>query len=156
MGDPVSATLMAVAAGAEVGKGALQVRAGREQTQQLQEQMTQEELKAAQQTTARQDQLRRTISTARVTEAARGVSLASPTFKSVTEQSFKKFQEDENAASLNLKLREDFIGQKIRQVKIGTKAAIFGDVIDGATFALGDVKGMNMSKSLAQFEKLFG
>lgn len=67
--------------------------------------------------------VRETMAEATVQEAARGVSVASPSFKSVQRSSFEKFQEDQDVAALNLSFKKDQLEAQRRIVRDREKAS---------------------------------
>lgn len=95
----------------------------------LRQQELQSKMKTEEQSIIRMQQMRKNIAAATAEEAARGVSLASPSFKSVVRSSFNAFDQDEKINSLNLSLRLDQIKEKeqlVRERELGSILGIAG------------------------------
>lgn len=102
--------------------------------------MTQQRLAETQKGLQQTRGLASTLSQAAAQEAARGISLASPSFKAVQQKSFTAYQSDENADALNLMFKQDVLRQQLKQnqlsaeVDIGSSLAnlgqFFGEKLD--------------------------
>ena len=118
-GTLIASTLLGGGPGTQIGaslqKGQFAKSQAELQNTNLRERMVQEQIASGNRTIARQDQLRTIISADQVSEVARGVSLASPTFRAITQKSFSAFAEDERADALNLSFKESFLRGKMAQ-----------------------------------------
>lgn len=97
----------------------------------LQQQEQMAETTFYQQGLQRARRLRQVMAQATVEEAARGVSVASPSFKGVQRSSFEKFREDSDAAALNLSFEKEQIEarrQQVRDKEKAKKAGFFGKI----------------------------
>ncbi len=148
---------LVVGVGAElvgaIGKGVFEQESLKAQQEVLRTQALQERVRAAQNTVVRQKQLENTLATAEATAVGRGVSLASPTFKTIQRGSFDAFNEDQQAAALNLQLRENVIKQKLRQTRLAEDANIFD-----TTFRIGEdiFGGVRLFDEQGQLKKAGG
>lgn len=120
---------------AEIGTGIFATKgietAAKDEQQLLQEQEKMAETAFYQQGLQRARRLRQVMSQATVEEAARGVSVASPSFKSVQRSSFEKFNEDRDAAALNLSFEKREIAlkqQEVRDKEKSQKISVWGKI----------------------------
>lgn len=122
---------MVTAAGAG-GFGTLgivsQVLGAQEQQKQLMREEQMVETAAAQKSVQRTQRMRQVLASSQVKEAARGVSLASPSFQMVQRSSFEKFNEDKDAAALNLSFQKEVIESQRKNVRDKEIAGIFGTI----------------------------
>jgi hypothetical protein len=131
-GAKIAGDVVSVGAGFLGSQGIGRVARDEDQLLQQQEQMA--ETQFYQQGLARAKRLRQVMSQATVEEAARGVSVASPSFKAVQRSSFERFQEDQDAAALNLSFEKSQIEAKRKEVRDKEKSAkvsLWGKVISG-------------------------
>ena len=117
-----------IAGGFGAGSIMAQVLGAEEQQRQLKRQEKMEEIASATESVQRTQRMREVLSTAQVTEAARGVSLASPSFQMVQRSSFQKFNQDKDAAALNLSFEKIQIQEARKNVRDKEIAGIFGTI----------------------------
>lgn len=71
--------------------------------------------------------------------AARGVSLASPSFKAINNAAFGKFQEDEKMNSLNLAGRMAYFDTESQSLDYQSMFGMFGDITNFAEKAFNTI-----------------
>jgi hypothetical protein len=120
LGD-IAADVADVAIGVAATRATKQAAQDEDRLLQQQEQMA--ETQFYQQGLQRARRVRQVMAEATVQEAARGVSVASPSFKSVQRSSFEKFREDQDIAALNLSFQKEQIEQQRKIVRDKEKAA---------------------------------
>jgi len=138
-----------VVGGFEAGSIFAQIGGAREEQRQLIRQEQMEETAAAQQSLQRTQRMRQVLATSQATEAARGVSLASPSFQMVQRSSFAKFNEDEDAAALNLSFEKAQISSARKNVRDKEISGIFGTVIKSAEAIIGFRTGIGTKSAKA-------
>lgn len=110
-----------IAAAAAVGGTVAAISASQEaataRENQFDEQKVQLRLKQTQAQARRTEQLRRIFGEQAAEEVARGISLASPTFKAVQQQSFNAFNDDNRAESLSLSFKENALNSAISSTR---------------------------------------
>ena len=120
------------AGGAAGGFGALgifaQIAGAKSQQEQLMKEEQMAETASAQQSLQRTQRMRQVLATSAATEAGRGVSLASPSFHAVQRSSFEKFNQDKDAAALNLSFQKSAIESERKNVRDKEIAGIFGTI----------------------------
>jgi len=119
--------------GTGVGGIFAQIEAGKAQQRQLIEEEQMAETASAQQSLQRTQRMRQVMAKSTVQEAARGVSLASPSFHAVQRSSFQKFNEDQDAAALNLSFKKMQIESARKNVRDKEISGIFGTVMKTAS-----------------------
>ena len=92
------------------------------------------------------DRLEQVLGQQAATEAARGVSLASPSFKTVQRKSYESFDEDTHAEALNVSFDEESANAKIDASRSKNTAAQFDAVSSLATSAF-DQYNVNSSSN---------
>jgi hypothetical protein len=126
----------AVDVGAGIASFAMTGGAARDEQKLLDKQERMAEAEFYQQGLQRAKRIREVMSESTAEEAARGVSVASPSFKSVQRSSFEKFQEDQDVAALNLSFKKDQIEAQKKIVRDREKSAklkiitnVLGDIV---------------------------
>lgn len=100
------------------------------QEQQLMLRKRQEKLKAAQGTIEESDKLRVVLAKQRALASVRGISAASGSVKSLSNLSFKAFDEDEKNRALNLSFIDSALDAQIRAEEQKSEAGFFGSLSD--------------------------
>lgn len=94
-----------------------------------------QETEAQEATTARSIQrmqrVRQVMANATAEEAARGVSIASPSFKAVQRSSFQRFNADEDADALNLSFKETQLATQRQIIREREMAGMFDTALRG-------------------------
>jgi predicted 2-oxoglutarate/Fe(II)-dependent dioxygenase YbiX len=139
--------LAAAAAGAgTVGSIFASTARTQAQNNEIKSEIVQQRLAEAQRSTVRTQQLSNTLSAAAVTEAARGISLASPTFQAIQQQSFSNFQQDQNADALNVMFRTDGLRQQISQNRLANDVDIGTSITNLGHFFANNLDLFRLSK----------
>jgi hypothetical protein len=122
-----------IVGGAGAGSIVAQIMGAQEEQKQLVREEQMAETAAAQKSVQRTQRMRQVLASSQVKEAARGVSLASPSFQMVQRSSFEKFNEDKDAAALNLSFEKEVIEAQRKNVRDKEIAGIFGSVMQTAS-----------------------
>ena len=142
MGEPVSATIAALAFGSKVFSASQTIIGGAIQRENLRTRKTQERIAATNRSIQRTEDLSRILSSNTARAAARGIGLSSPSFRSIQANDFNVFNEDEKADSLNTRFRENFLNQKIRassRAEVGSLINLVGKTaLQAAKFKFGE------------------
>lgn len=128
--DIAAATLVG---GTGAGGIVAQIMGAEDEKKQLAEEEQMVETAAAQKSVQRTQRMRQVLASSQVKEAARGVSLASPSFQMVQRSSFEKFNEDKDAAALNLSFQKEAIESARKNVRDKEISGIFGTVMKTAS-----------------------
>lgn len=105
----MSGALAVMGVGSSILSASEQIRAGKLKTEQLGREYAQERTSETKRSIDRLDNLNSIISSNVARAGATGTSPSSSSFKAVNEKSYNKFDEDENADLLNLKIRQQNI-----------------------------------------------
>lgn len=132
------ASLVVAAAGATAGIVAKQ-QAAAAQENQFRQQQVQLRLQQTDAESRRTDQLRRIFGEEAASEVARGISLASPSFKAIQQQSFNAFNDDNRAESLSLSFKENALNSQIDATRAGANIGSFAIAANAAAGALGSM-----------------
>ncbi len=87
----------------------------------------------------RTDQLRRIFGEEAASEVARGISLASPSFKAIQQQSFNAFNDDNRAESLTVSFKQNALNSQIDATREGANIGSFAIAANAAAGALGSM-----------------
>lgn len=128
------AVVAIVGAGASI---AAEQQAAAAQENQFRQQQLQLRLQQTDAQSRRTDQLRRIFGEQAASEVARGISLASPSFKAIQQQSFNAFNDDNRAASLSLSFKENALNSQIDATREGANIESFAIAARGAEQAFG-------------------
>ncbi len=107
------------------------------QENQFKQQQLQLRLQEVDAQSKRTDQLRRIFGEQAVQEIARGISLASPSFQAVQQQSFNAFNDDNRAASLSLSFKENALNSAIDATREGANIKSVGIFAQGVSDVAG-------------------
>lgn len=128
--DIAASTIMG---GTGAGSIVAKIFGAQEERKQLAREEQMVETAAAQKSVQRTQRMRQVLASSQVKEAARGVSLASPSFQMVQRSSFEKFNEDKDAAALNLSFQKEVIESQRKNVRDKEISGIFGTVMSTAS-----------------------
>jgi Na+-transporting NADH:ubiquinone oxidoreductase subunit NqrC len=122
-----------IVGGAGAGSIVAKIMGAQDEQKQLNREEQMVETAAAQKATQRTERMRQVLASSQVKEAARGVSLASPSFQMVQRSSFEKFNDDKDAAALNLSFQKEAIASQRKNVRDKEITGIFGTVLSTAS-----------------------
>ncbi len=109
------------------------------QENQFRQQQLQLRLQQTDAETRRTDQLERIFGEQAASEVARGISLASPSFKAIQQQSFNAFNDDNRAESLSLSFKENALHSQIDATRAGANIGSFAIAANAAAGAMGSM-----------------
>lgn len=119
------------------------------QENQFRQQQIQLRLQQVDAQTRRTDQLQRIFGEQAASEVARGISLASPSFKAIQQQSFNAFNDDNRAESLSLSFKENALNSQIDATRAGANIGSFAIAANAAAGAFGSMN-LNNPNNLNQ------
>jgi hypothetical protein len=129
MGAAAIAAAPLILAGAGTAASMMQRKNAAEmQAKQFEIQRNQEKIGAADRGKQRAENINQLISSNMASTAAKGVSLASPSFKSINNAAFGKFQEDNKMDSLNLAGRLAYFDAQQDSVNMNAAYGMFSDL----------------------------
>ena len=132
MGSLLGDILGAVTGGLGIADIFSQQQAMEEEEENIKIEEQEAQVQSTEQSIRRGRRLRQIIGAAQAQEGARGVSLASPSFKAVQKSSFNRFNEDENAAALNLSFKDLQFEEQRSLIKDREQASMFGTALSTA------------------------
>ena len=138
-----SLIISGVGAGASVVSQEVGARA---QINQFRQQQTQLRLQQVESESRRADQLQRIFGQQAAQEVARGISLASPSFKAIQQQSFNAFNDDTRAEALTLSFKENVLNSRIDSTR---SAAYLGEFMTVANFGASAFNTMNLNNNIS-------
>jgi len=106
----------------------------------------QEEIKANQEAIQREKKVQQILSTQRAEGAARGVDTTSASLAAISEGTFNEFAQDEEAANLNLKIKEDDIDREKHNLDRSFMWQTAGNLFSAAN-RFNDLRVPNATKS---------
>ena len=152
----LSAVMGGLSVGAKVAGIAAGQQAAQIQQRNLQRQLTETQLKSTQESIARTEKMTAILSQQQANASASNVSLASPSFKSVSTKSYENYLFDQTNAATNLQIQEDMIQNQIAQSRLSASAGLAGGI---ANAAIGAYSAFNPAMGMASYgsqQALFG
>ena len=131
-----SLIVSAIATGASVVSQQEAADAQEQQFRIRQNQLRLQHVDAARQRT---EQIQRVFGRQAVNEVARGISLASPSFKAIQQQSFNAFNDDNRASALNLSFQDSALNSQIDATRNSAEVGEFGSIANFAASAFGSM-----------------
>lgn len=140
--DPATAIKIATTVAATAGAASARSRQVQAQEQQLQSTALQEKLAAQERTQLRTEQLDAVLGSQTAAAAARGFSIASPTFTAFQKKSLNAFAQDQFAENFNMRQREEQFELQKQDLIERNRARLFQDIFN-ATSTLGESINFN-------------
>lgn len=131
--DPASIISIATSVGSTILGSSARSRSVQKQEQQIQTRALQEKLAAQERTQLRTEQLDAVLGSQTAAAAARGFSLASPTFVNFQKQSLNAFAQDQFAENFNMRQREEQFELQKQDLIERNRARLFQDVFSTAS-----------------------
>lgn len=138
MGAAVALPLIMAAAGT-AGQIITRNDATKAQQKQIDIQRQQAQIAAADKSKQQAENLNQVMSSNIAASAAKGISLASPSFKAINNAAFGKFQEDDKMNSLNLAGRMAYFDAESQSLNYQAMYGMFGDIARYAETALNTI-----------------
>jgi len=112
-------------------------RASEERTQQLEEEVNQQKLLAAQQANANLDKISNVIATQTVQAESRGISTSSPSFTAIETQSLNNFGTDQRLSDTQSNIRLNALQSQIEASRELGKFSLFAGAVNAVSRAVG-------------------
>lgn len=139
----IQTALLLTAAGGAVGEVSARGAEVRAQEEQIRRQQTQRRIAFEEAQIQRRQELNNVLSNQLVSNAARGVSSASPTFKAIQKKAFDAFDADTRAASLNLSFEESRSLAELQELQ---RQRRFGNIATAMNFGTGFFQSLRLSR----------